>query len=288
MTTVPAPAPATDDEASRRLDPPTPWSALRLLYGERYLIGQLAWRETQARYRGSWLGALWTLLEPLLLFLLYTLVFTVVFQVRWGSGEENRAVYGINLFAGLVIYNLFADCLSSAPTLILGHASLVKKTVFPLETLPVARLVASLVHASFGLLILLAAVPAVIGRLPWTVVLLPVLLVPLALFLLALIFVFSALGVFVQDLSTVVRLLVMGAMFLSPVFYPVSRLPEAWQPLLAVNPLTYFIEEFRSLVIECALPQWGAALLAWVLCGLAAWLGLLVFMRCRRAFADVM
>lgn len=253
-----------------------------------HLLGQLTWRETLARYRGSWLGVLWALLDPLLLFLLYLFVFSVVFELRWESESHHRVAYGLNLFAGLTIYNLFSETLNGAPGLILAHRNYVRKAIFPLETLPIARFLSNSIQSSLSLGILLVGAFVVRGRLPWTLVLLPLVLVPLALLTLGLAFFVASLGVFVRDTANLVRLVVTALLFLSPVFYPLSRLPASWRPFLQLNPLSHLIEGFRRLTLEAALPEWRPLAVVWALSTVIVLAGFAWFMKSKKAFADVL
>lgn len=263
-------------------------AAVRRLWSYRYLVGQLAWRETVARYRGTLLGLVWSILEPLLLFGFYLFVFAVVFEVRWGPLEESRTSYALNLFTGLVLYNLFAETVATAPGLILAHRSYVKRAIFPLEVLPLARLLSNLIHGGIGLLILLGASFAILGAVPWTVLLLPLVLLPLVLLTLGVSYFVASLGVFLRDVGSIVRLAVLGLLFLSPIFYPLSRLPPSWRRVLELNPLAPLIQDLRRICLRGELPEWGALAVVWMLSLVVAALGFAWFMRSKRAFADVL
>jgi lipopolysaccharide transport system permease protein len=255
----------------------------------RQLLVQLSWREVQSRYRGSWLGVAWSLINPLLLLVLYTFVFSVVFQARWSEqADETKLDFALNLFAGLIAYNLFAETIAAAPSLILGNASYVKRVVFPLEALPLARFLSGLVQAGFSLAILLAALVVFRGEIPWTLPLLPIVLLPAALVTLGLAYFLASLGVFVRDIGNLVGLAVTALLFLSPVMYPLSKLPAEMQAVLALNPLSPIVDNFRRVVLECRLPDWGswAAVTAFGL--LLFWAGLTWFVKSKNAFADVL
>lgn len=255
----------------------------------RYLIGQLAWREVQTRYRGSWLGPLWSLLAPLLMLSVYTFVFSVVFRSRWGTAEPSSQVdVALALFASLTTFNLFAETLGSAPQLILGNRNYVKRVVFPLEILPVARLAANLVQAGFSFAILLPALWIFRGGIPASAALLPLMLLPVCLLTLGGTFFFSALAVFIRDVNQVLSLIITMLMFVSAVFFPLSSLPPTWARLMTFNPLAVVVENVRRVLLDGVAPcwdQWAATMLlgAIVLAG-----GLLWFMRSKNAFADVL
>lgn len=254
----------------------------------RELLWRMTVREVQARYRGSWLGPLWSLLTPLLLLSVYAFVFSVVFRARWGSGPQSgQADYILTIFGNITVFNLFAETVTAAPGLIIGHANYVKRIVFPLEILPVVRFLACSVNSGISLAVFVAATAAVSG-LSWTAALLPLMLLPLALWTLGLTFLLSALGVFVRDIGNLIGLLVTVMMFLSPVFFPVSSLPPEWQSLLQLNPLAGILDNFHRVMLEGLPPEWASWCLTTTL-GLAAFLaGLSVFLRAKPAFADVL
>jgi lipopolysaccharide transport system permease protein len=265
-----------------------PVAVFRHFRQHRYLLARLAWREVQARYRGSWLGPLWSLLTPLMMLAVYTFVFSVVFQARWGEGLESRTDFALALFASLTAFNMFAETVASAPMLILGNRNYVKRVVFPLEILPVARLLSNLVQAGFGFAAFAAATLIVKGALPWTIVLLPVVLLPLCLLSLACALFLSSLGVFVRDIQQVVSLVVTMLMFLSAVFYPLSSLPAELQPVVSLNPLVPIVEDVRRVCLQGMLPQWSTWAPATAVSLLLTMAGLLWFMKSKNAFADVL
>ena len=268
---------------------PSPLAPLRAAWRHRHLIAQLTRREIEGRYRGSWLGAAWALMHPLLLLTVYTFVFGVVFQARWpGLALDDRGAFAAVLFCGMLTFGVFAECLQRAPGLVVGQPNLVKKVVFPLDVLPWVSLGAALFHAGVGLAVLLAFRALTGGGLPPALVLLPALVGPLALLALAAGWLFGALGVFVRDVGQSVGLATTVLMFLSPVFYPASALPPAYQGWLWLNPLTALIEAVRQVVLWNEVPAAGPVLALWGGAAVAAWLAHAFFEACRQGFADVM
>src|SRR5258707_13404649 len=159
--------------------PASPRALFASLWHNRELIVQLTRREVLSRYRGSILGLAWSFFNPLLMLVVYTFVFSVVFKARWGSGDESKADFAIVLFAGLIIHGLFAECVNRAPGLILANVNYVKKVVFPLEILPWVAAGSALFHSAVSVAVLLAAQLVFQHGLAWTVVFLPIVLVPL-------------------------------------------------------------------------------------------------------------
>jgi lipopolysaccharide transport system permease protein len=266
-----------------------PVSVLRHFRRYRYLLLRLAWREVEFRYRGSFLGLFWSLLTPLLMLAVYTFVFSVVFHARWGAAQlQSRTDFALALFAGLTAFNLFAETVASAPYLILAHGNYVKRVVFPLEILPVARFLSNLVQAGFGFAVLVAALLLLKGGPPWTVIFLPLVIIPLSLLSLGCAFFLSSLGVFVRDIGQVVGLAVTALLFLSAIFYPLSRLPAPLQSVLCFNPLVPIVENVRRVTLLGMLPEWLSWFAVTLVSALVAMAGLSWFMRSKSAFADVL
>jgi lipopolysaccharide transport system permease protein len=258
------------------------------LWQHRSLVWQMTRREVVGRYRGSVMGIAWSFFNPVLMLLVYTFVFSVVFKARWGVGtEESRAGFAIALFVGMIVHGLFAEVANRAPGLILGNVSYVKRVVFPLEVLPWIAMGSALFHTAVSLVVLLLAQLILTYQLPWTLVLFPLVLAPLILATMGLAWFLAAIGVYLRDIGQTIGIVTTVMLFLSPVFYPVSALPEQYQPLLHLNPLTFVIEEGRKVLLFGQLPDWGGwALYLAVSLGIA-WAGFWWFQRTRKGFADV-
>ena len=253
------------------------------------LIRILTWREVSGRYRGSLLGSVWSLLTPLLLLGVYTLVFGVVAPTRWpGAEEQGIGMFALRLLAGMVVHGLLAEALSRAPTLVTAQPNYVTKVVFPLETLAWVNLLTALFHTAMALVVLVVLNGLLGTGVAWTLLALPVIFLPYALMLMGLIWLIAAFGVYLRDLAQLIGPLVMIAMFLGPVFYPRSAMPAAAQAWLLLNPITVPVEQVRRVVFESQWPQWDV-LAQYALVALAAYLlGLWVFAKLKKGFADVL
>lgn len=245
-------------------------------------------REILGRYSGSLMGLQWAIVNPILMLIVYTFVFSVVFKSRWGGGsDESRSQFALVLFVGLIVHGLFAEVLSRAPSLILGNSNYVKKVVFPLEILPVIAIMAALFHAAISLVVLMVAFVLMNGFLHWTVVFLPVILLPLLVLALGVAWWLASIGVFVRDVGQTIGLLMTILLFMSPVFFPVSALPEQFQPWMIANPLTFIIEQAREVVIWGHMPDWTGWLIYSAGASVVAWAGFFWFQKTRKGFADV-
>jgi lipopolysaccharide transport system permease protein len=254
----------------------------------RQIIRQLTVREVVGRYKGSFMGLTWSFVHPLFMLLVYTFVFSVVLKVRWGIGsEESKVGFAVTLFAGMIIHALFAECVNRAPGLILANVNYVKKVVFPLEILPIVALFTALFQTIVSLIILLAALVVINGSLYWTVLLVPIVVLPLAVATLGVAWFLASLGVFARDIGQITSILTMIMMFLAPVFYPVSALPEQYRSWIMANPLTFIIEQTRAVLLAGQLPDWQGLALYSLVSVAVAWAGFWWFQKTRKGFADV-
>jgi lipopolysaccharide transport system permease protein len=245
-------------------------------------------REVIGRYRGSIMGLMWSLFHPLLMLAVYTFVFYVVFKARWGTHGDSQTEFAMLLFTGLIVYSVFAECTNRAPNLIVSNVNYVKKVVFPLEILPLVSLGSALFHAAVSLMVLLLFYGLVHMSLHWTVILLPILLVPLMLFILGLSWFLASTGVYLRDAGQAIGIVTTLVLFLAPIFYPISAIPETYRWLVYMNPLTLIVEQARDVLIWGKQPEW-IHLGIYFLCSVAfAWLGFSWFQKARKGFADVL
>lgn len=262
-----------------------------------FLYGQWLQREVAGRYRGSWLGLLWPVLQPVVQIAVFTLIFYEFMQMRWpalahrGADDPGALVYALNVFAGLAVFNFVAEILGRAPVAVLSQPNLVTKVRFPLPLLPAVTVGAAFVHVAVGtacvvvLAVLLGIAPA---HALLQALLVPLVLLPLLLYGLAAALLLSSLGVYVRDIGQVMPALSSLLMFLTPIFYPLAAVPQALRPLFALNPITWGAEVLRALLLAGQWPQawdWAAHLLvSGVLLALAG----RVFVRIQKGFADVL
>lgn len=261
----------------------------RGLWRQRSLILQFTRREIEGRYRGSYLGILWSLAQPLFMLTVYTIVFGVVFQSRWPQARtQSLSEFALIVFCGLTAFNLFSECIGRAPALVTSVPNYVKKVVFPLEILPVTALGAALFHLAISLLVLVLAQLVLLGAPPWTILLLPVVTLPAIFLSLGSMWFLASLGVFVRDIGQMIGLLVTALFFFTPIFYSIEVIPEPLRTFILYNPLASVVENYRRVLLWGALPSWpGLAL--WILATFI-WmvLGYAWFMKTKKAFADVL
>jgi len=274
-------------DRGRSLKPPSPLAPLTCLNASPTLAWQLAKREVQQRYRGSALGLLWAFATPLFLLAVFTVVFGAVFEARWNREVGDRDEFALVLFAGLLVFWMVNDVLLQAPGLIRRNAPFVKKVIFPLELLPWTVMAGALFHAAVSVGVLLVAQVIVLGAPPWTICLLPLVLLPLVLLTLGAGWALAALGVYLPDTGQVVGVALTALLFLSTIFYPASQAPEFLQTWLYLNPLSFAVDQTRAVLLWGEAPAWKGLTLYLLAGWLVAWLGLWSFQLTRRGFADV-
>jgi lipopolysaccharide transport system permease protein len=265
-----------------------PLALARTLWGHRELIAQFTKREVEGRYRGSFLGILWSLANPLFMLGVYTFVFGVVLKARWPQARsDSLGEFALIVFAGLIPFSLFSECVTRAPGMVVAVPNYVKKVVFPLEILPVSTLGAALFHMLISVAVLLAAELALFGSLPWTIVLLPIVILPALFLSLGLMWLLASLGVYIRDVGQVIALVVQALFFFTPIFYSLESIPEPFRTVILFNPMAPVVENFRRVLVLERLPSWpgtGYWVLGTMLVMVAgyAW-----FRQTKKGFADV-
>ncbi len=258
------------------------------LYLNRELLRQFSRREIEGRYRGSYLGIIWSMILPLMMLAIYTFVFSVIFKSRWqGSTSSSQGEFAVTLFAGLIAFNIFSECVNRAPSLIIANPNYVKKVVFPLEILPASTLGAALFHSMISIAILIIATILIMGTVSVTIVLLPLAMLPLIGLCLGLGWFLASLGVYVRDTAYAIGIVTQVLFFMSAIFYPVNAVPEALQPIMYLNPLTAIVESFRRVLIWNQPLDWEPWLLVTLISSAMLLLGYTWFMKTKSGFADV-
>ena len=270
---------------------PTSLMALaKSAWRNRHLIVQMTKREVIVRYQGSAFGLAWSFLNPLFMLVIYTFVFSEIFKSRWDGvgGNDSKTQFAVVLFVGMIVLSLFSEVLNRAPGLILSNVNFVKKVVFPIEILPVIAMGAALFHTLISLGVLLLTFAIFNGYLHWTAIFIPLVLLPLVILTIGLAWILASLGVFVRDVGQTIGILTTVLMFLSPVFYPVTAVPERFRPFILANPLTFIIEQAREVLIWGHMPDWMGLSIYTLAAVFIAWVGYAWFQKTRKGFADVL
>ena len=266
----------------------SPLALIESVWRHRATICSLARREVQTKYKGSVLGVFWSLANPLFMLAIYTFVFSEVFRMRWGGGLDHPLDFALMLFTGMVIFGFISELLTRAPALVTANPNLVKKILFPLEISAPVAMISATFQFGVGLALLLVAYTLSKGVPPMTVFLFPFIALPLFLLTLGATWFISSLGVFIRDISQLIGHTLMTAMFLSPIFYPITAIPERFRPFFYLNPLTFLVEQARKVLILGLPPDWAQLALFTVFAALVCYLGFAWFQFTRKGFADVL
>lgn len=288
MATLPTTSPARP--APKPGAPLNPVRMVRSLWSHRELTTQFAARRIKSKYKGQALGFAWSITDPLITLAIYTFVFGLV--LRRASDPDAAggiARFALEVFAGIITFNLFREMVGAAPTLVIGQPNFVKKVVYPLETLPVSQLLVSLFNYATGLIVWIVGYAIFSGtHIPSPQLLLvPVVLLPVALMGLGVSWFLASLGVFLRDLKNPTGSVLHMLFFLSAIFYRIEDVPEAYRWMIAINPLAQSVEAARAVMFGETWPHWGwlgGMTLGGALLCVA---GYAFFMKSRKAFADV-
>lgn len=263
-------------------------SMLKSIFRHRELLWDLVKRDFIGRYKGSMLGIIWSMFNPLLMLVIYTIVFSVAFKAKWGSGVENKVSFAIVLFSGIVVHSFFAECINRAPDLIRSQPNLVKKVIFPLEILPWMILISSFFHFLISMIILL--IFCLIAGMPihGGAIIIPIALIPLMLLNLGFAWIFASLGVFLRDLSQIMGILTTVSLFMAPIFYPAKALPQVFGKILIWNPITLPVIQLRNLLLWGKPFLWSSWAISLVISIAICQLGYWWFQKTRHGFADVL
>lgn len=255
----------------------------------RHILRLTVIRYIQAKYKGSFMGLVWTFLQPLMMLAVYSFVFGVIFHSRWaGAAEGSRLSFVVIMFFGMTLYSVFSECVSACCLEVTGHPNFVKKVVFPLEILPVARLATTFfLNLPWFLLLFLGSV-FLLGTLSPTMLLLPLILLPLLQLTLGVSYFVASLGVYVRDTVHATGIVLRILWFMTPIFYPVTAVPERFRPVLEANPLTVVVEQGRRVFLYGQWPEWGPLFAVIVVSSLVLQLGFIWFCRTKEGFADVL
>lgn len=263
---------------------------IRSAWHRRSLILTLGIREVTQRFRSSKLGLLWTIIQPLAIVTIFYFVFSVVFQNRWGAQDEPKGDFIIALFSGFLVFNLFFDTVSRSPTMVTGNVNYVKKLVFPIHLLPIIFSIGSIINFLCTLTVLLIMYSLIHMSYPHlSVLIIPVIVLPVYLVSLGVSWFISGIGVYFRDMNHAIPLILQALVFLSPVLYPLQRVPEGFvRQIMSLNPLAGPIEQARAAIMYGAWPDPMAVMMSLVIGLIFCLLGVLLFQRIRPGFSDVL
>lgn len=253
------------------------------IYRYREMINTMIKKDLRGRYKGSFLGFLWTFLNPLLQLFVYALVFPHVLRVE----EQNYTMF---VFVAIIPWTFFSTAITAGTTSVLSQSGLIKKVYFPREILPFTTTTSSFINFLLSMIIvLLALIVSGIGISKY-IILLPIVILVLYIFSLALSFIVSAITVYVRDLQYVVNIVLMLLIYLTPILYNMDMFPESLAWVLNLNPLTHIIMGYKDILYNA--PIYGTVPnltpLIWVSIASVILLviGYLIFKKLEKKFAE--
>lgn len=274
---------ATELQDRRRWEGP-----FAALIRHKSLAWELSKRDVLGRYRGASFGLAWSVISPFLMLGVYAFAFGTVMKSRWPHQAGGDHSYAVILFVGLIVHGFVAECLIRSPTLVVGNPNFVKRVVFPLDVLPWPMVFSTLFHTLVSAIVLAMLMLVLEHHLHATFILLPLIFVPLVLLIMGVSWFLASFAVYFRDISQVMPVVTTALLFLSSAIVPISILPHSLQILFRLNPLTFFIDEARLVVLVGSQPNWWALGLVGLIGFVVAWLGHAWFVATQRGFADVL
>ena len=265
-----------------------PGGMVNSLLSNHRLIWKMICREIASKYKTSIAGVMWSFLNPLIMLGIYTFVFNIIFKARWNTGPDSTTNFALMIFIGMIIHGVLAETIAGSPNLIVRNTNYVKKVIFPIEILPLVSIGVTLFHALISFFIWSILFIITVGQFRITALFIPVLIIPLLCFSLSISWLLAAIGVYFRDVDQMTNVVNALLLFTSPVVYPLTHIPTNIQIYFYANPLTFIIEQTRSILIYGIPPNWyslGVILFSSIL---AAWLGFAFFQKTRHGFADVL
>lgn len=265
------------------------FNGLMTFWRRRWLLRYFLHRQVTRTYKRSYLGFAWAILSPLIWVFFLTLIFSEALGLRFREVEENPNLnFGLYLYCGLLPFLAFSEAMNKGMNSIRGNSGLVQKVIFPLELLPFTNAIASMIDKFFGIGALLIVVLAFGQPLHPHVLLLPLFVVLQVVFILGLTYLMAVFGTYLPDLDEVMRPIIRGMFFLTPIIWTPDRLPEGIRWLVDYNPLAYLVEVYRDLVLRGEIPG-GLSTLYFTLFSVALFIvGFTLFVRVKPRFADML
>lgn len=261
---------------------------IKTIKNNKYLLWQLVKKDIEQRYKGSVLGILWSIIVPILMLVIYTFVFSEIFQAKWNVDTSDKYEFALVLFCGLTAFNMISEVMNRSASLISSNTNYVKKVIFPLELLPVVLTCSALFNCVIAYIILIVTKLVLYHNLSATLYQSILAFIPLIFISIGVGYILSALSVYLKDVGNAITVLVMILMYISPVFFPLSSVPEAYRGICTANPMTYIIENFRNTMLYGLSINWEFWIISVLIAFLFYFIGYVIFMRTKEGFADVL
>ncbi len=252
---------------------------IKEIYEYRHMLATLVKQDINGRYKGSFLGFLWTLLNPLLMLVVYSIVFQFIFK----TGIENYSIY---LFICLMPWNTFANAIANGTTCVSNNASILKKVYFPREILPLYIVISNTIQYFFSFVIIVIALLVTGVGLSWYALLLPIIVFVQAIFTLGIVFLLSALNVYVRDVQYMMNPIMMIWMYATPILYSISMVPAKYLNIYMLNPMTSIMLEYQNILYTKTMLNFANLGKVFLISLVVLVIGYLVFNKLQRRFVE--
>lgn len=252
---------------------------IKEIYQYRHMLKTLVKQDINGRYKGSFLGFLWTLLNPLLMLVVYSLVFQFVFK----TGIKHYSIY---LFICLMPWNAFSNAIFNGTTCVSNNASILKKVYFPREILPLYVVISNTIQYFFSAVIIFIALIVSGVGISWVALFLPLIVLIQAIFSLGIILLLSAANVYIRDVQYIMNPVMMIWMYACPILYSISMIPERFVGIYKFNPMTLIMLEYQNILYNKTLPNFANLGIVLGVSLIMLLIGYLVFNRLQKRFAE--
>lgn len=249
------------------------------LYQYRELLKTNVQKEIRGKYKGAWLGVLWSFLNPLLMLLVYSIVFPYIMRVQIPN-------YTMYLMTALMPWNFFTQTIASSSFAVIAAGNIIKKVYFPREILPISVVLSNTVNFCITFIIIIVFLLFSGVGISWHILLVPIILLVQMFLLFGIAFILSSLTVYARDIEHIVNVIVMALFYATPIVYTIDMLPAKFQTLLYLNPMTSIIDAYRSVLYYHQLPNFMQLGLVTLVSIALFVIGLSIFRKLQRNFVE--
>lgn len=238
-------------------------------------------KELRTRYKGSFLGFLWTFVNPLLQLIVYSVIFPFIMKFD----QENYAMF---LFVALIPWNFFTASLQGASGIVIWNSSLVTKVYFPREVLPISYTLSGLCNMIFSYMIVFPMLAIFQIPFTWNLLWLPVLWVMQTILCVGLAFIVCSVNVYFRDLENIISVCILALYFLSPVMYDINNIPQKLHKILFLNPAAGLLVIYRDVTFKGIGPNFGLMLYSFVYAIIICFVGWQIFIKLQKKFTEIL
>ncbi len=259
---------------------------VRSVINYRHLLQSFVSKDIQGRFVGTLAGLLWTFINPFVNIVIYIFLFSVVLRIQVTTAETGTDQFVIYFLSGFLPWLLLSESLSRSAGILLDNANIITKVFFPIELLPASAVFSSFIISGIGMVLFLIYI-ACIGYFHITWLMIPLLIFIYFFFVLGIAFFMSALCVFIRDIREMLAIFLMLWFYATPIIYPASMLPDSLQDIISLNPLVFFMNGFRNLLLMHRV-NWDTLTCILLISFFTFSIGSVFFMKCKDSFGDVL